>query len=314
MRLLQRYALLVGAFALVFLAFLGFVRPWYLQWGATAEERTMELPGDDIVPATGTQNTRGITIHAPADRIWPWLAQTGQDRGGFYSYDLLENIVGCEMPNPGVLLPDKQHWKIGDKLWMYPPDKAGGAGFATLRVLEPGHALGFGTRMLGTKLDEPENGSWSFVLVPIDANTTRLLIRGRGTPQRSLLGTAFDRSVFEPVHFAMERRMMIGIAGMAEGDPPSGLADDLQIGLWMIAFGLIGVAKFLVIFCDRWQRPLAGFATGLVVFQVLTLGQPHVAIGTVLVAGLAALLFLPRRAHPASGGGGGASVADTAAP
>jgi len=312
MRILQRYALLVGTFGLVFVAFLAFVRPWYLSWGATADEQAMPLPGDSIVPDAGTQNTRAITIHAPPEKIWPWLAQTGQDRGGFYSYDRLENIVGCDMPNPGVLLPDKQHWQIGDKLWMYPPDKAGGGGFATLRVIEPGRALGFATRMLGTKLDAPEDGSWSFVLVPIDADSTRLLIRGRGTSHRSLLGTAFDRSIFEPVHFAMERRMMIGVAGMAEGHPPSAAADDVQILLWFLTFGLVGVAKFLVVFCDRWRRPLAGFATGLVVFQILTFAQPPIALGIVLVAALAALLFWP--AHRASGDRASATVADTAAP
>lgn len=314
MRLLQRYGLLVGTFGLVFLVFLGFVRPWYMSWGSTAAEREMALPGDDIVASAATQNTRAITIHAPPDQIWPWLAQIGQDRAGFYSYDRLENLFGCQMPNPGVLLPDKQHWNIGDKLWMYPPDKAGGIGFATLRVLEPGRALAFGTRMVGTTLDEPEDGSWSFTLVPIDAGATRLLIRGRGTAERSLLGAAFDRSVFDPVHFAMERRMMIGLARMAEGNPPSGIADDIQIGLWVITFGLIGIAKFLVVFRERWPRPLAGFAASLVVFQILTLAQPHVVVGALLVAGVAALLFWPVSALGAPDRGPSATLADTAVP
>jgi hypothetical protein len=139
-----------------------------------------------------------------------------------------------------------------------------------------------------------------------------LLFRGRGTAQRSLLGTAFDRSVFEPVHFAMERRMMIGLAGIAEGKPPSKLADDIQLSLWLISFVLIGIAKFLVVFRERWERPLAGFAASLVVFQILTLGQPHVLIGSVLVAGLGALLLWP--AHRASAHTGSATVADTASP
>lgn len=217
MRVLQRCGMLVGTFALIFVGFLWFVRPWYLSWGATADEQQLALPGDEIVRDAGAQNTRAITIHAPADQIWPWLAQLGQDRGGFYSYRRLENLVGCEMPDPGMLLPEKQHWQLGDKLWMYPPDKASGQGFATLRAMVPGRALAFGTRMFGTESDDPEDGSWAFVLVPIDAGTTRLLVRGRGAEGRSLLGTAFDRSIFEPVHFAMERRMMTGLAGTVEG-------------------------------------------------------------------------------------------------
>jgi hypothetical protein len=309
MRIFQRFGLLLGTFGLIFVAFLVFVRPWYLQWGSTEAEQQLVLPGDDIVRGDHTQNTRAITIHAPAEQIWPWLAQTGQDRGGFYSYDRLENLFGCEMPDPDALLPDKQHWQVGDKLWMYPPDKAGGQGFATLRVIVPGRVLAFGTRMFGTTLSEPENGAWIFALQPIDASTTRLLVRGHGTTARSLLGTAFDRSIFEPVHFAMERRMMIGIKGMAEGTPPSQLVDDLQIALWAITFVLIGITKGLVIFQDRWERPLAGFAASLIVFQILTLVQPHVLVGTFLVAAIAAIVWWPSRATTAQQAGDRAAVA-----
>jgi hypothetical protein len=96
-------------------------------------------------------------------------SQLGQDRGGFYSYDILENLVGCAMPTTDRLLPERQSWQIGDKLWMYPPEKAGGIGFATLRVRVPGRALGLATRAPGTPLTAPEDGSWSFILEPLDA-------------------------------------------------------------------------------------------------------------------------------------------------
>ena len=111
-------------------------------------------------------------------RVWPWLAQLGQDRGGFYSYRVLENLFGCEMPDIEDLVPRLQNWKLGDKLWMYPPHKARGTGFAVLAV--HGRA---GPRLcdaaIGTPATAPEDGSWSFVLKPIDAGTTRLLFRGR---------------------------------------------------------------------------------------------------------------------------------------
>ena len=110
----------------------------------------MALPGDEIVPAARSRETRAITIAAPAAQVWPWLAQLGQDRAGFYSYRLLENLVGCEMPNIEQLDPRLQSWKLGDKLWMYPPRKAGGVGFAVLAAYEPGRALGFATRQIGT--------------------------------------------------------------------------------------------------------------------------------------------------------------------
>ena len=141
-------------------------------------------------------------------------------------------------------------------------------------------------------------GFTGFEVLPIEHDSTRLVIRGRGPANRSWLGTSFDRAIFEPAHFVMERRMMTGLAGVATGHPRSSFDDDIQIVLWAITFALIGAAKLLVVFRDRWQRPLAGFASGLVVFQVLTLAQPHVLVGCILVAGVAAVLWWPaERAH-----------------
>ena len=150
---------LAGSLVALFLAFLLVVRPWYLRWGATDDETRRPLPGDAIIPNAAGQETRAITIRAPVERVWPWLAQIGQDRGGFYSFDLLENLVGCEMPTADVLRPDRQTWRLGDKLWMYPPNKAGGIGFATLRAYVPGRALGFSTHAPGSST-KVGDGSW----------------------------------------------------------------------------------------------------------------------------------------------------------
>jgi hypothetical protein len=274
------------------------LRPWYLHWGATPEEMTRRLPGDEIVTAAGPQGTRAITIDTPVERVWPWLAQIGQDRGGFYSYDLLENLVGCEMPTEDVLRPDKQSWALGDRLWMYPAQKAEGIGFATLRVYVPGRALGFGTRMTGTSLDQPENGSWSFVLEPIDPTHTRALVRGRGATGRSLLGTAFDQSIFEPAHYAMERRMLIGLKQVAEGGSRERWKNDLQVMLWMIVFAMVVLSVGVVVAGRRWGRGVLAFLGTAGIFQVLTLGQPHPAIGVGLTAVAGVLLFWAVRPSP----------------
>ena len=69
-------------------------RPWQLHWGAAGEEIDTVLPGDDLIPGPDLVTTRGITIGVPPGQVWPWLAQLGQGRGGFYSYDLLENLAG----------------------------------------------------------------------------------------------------------------------------------------------------------------------------------------------------------------------------
>jgi hypothetical protein len=291
--LFMRLAALAAALVALGLVFGLVVRPWYLSWGTTPAERTMTLPGDLIVPGAANQETRAITIHARADAVWPWVAQIGQNRGGFYSYDMLENLVGCEMPTTDVLRPDKQRWAPGDRLWMYPSTKAGGAGYAVLRAYVPGRALGFGTWFAGTPPTGPEDGSWSFVLLPENDSTTRLLVRGRGAPGRSLLGVAFDRSVFEPMHFVMEKRMMIGIAQLAEGGTRGRVWNHVQVVLWFVTFAIFVAGLASVFVVPAWKRALTGTAAAAVVFQILTLGQPPVDVGILLVLVVAAMLWWP---------------------
>ena len=288
-----RVLAVLGAFVVLGLAFAVLVRPWYLRWGATDAETVMPLPGDSIVPGAAAQETRAVTIRAPVDRVWPWLAQIGQDRGGFYSYDLLENLVGCEMPTVDSLRPDRQSWAVGDKLWMYPSTKAGGIGFATLREFVPGRALAFGTHMAGTPPTGPEDGSWSFVVRPITDSTTRLLVRGRGAPGRSLLGVTFDRAIFEPMHFAMERRMMLGVKDLAEGHDRGRLWNHAQVVLWFVTFALFVMALASVFWRRLWRRALSATCIAAIVFQILTLGQPPIDIAGLLVLITAAVLWWP---------------------
>src|SRR5207248_10050284 len=73
------------------------IRPWMMRWGATDEERCKPLPGDELVPNPITTSTRAITVDAPVEAVRPWLAQIGQDRGGFYNYELPENLEGCNV-------------------------------------------------------------------------------------------------------------------------------------------------------------------------------------------------------------------------
>ncbi|SRR6266849_2050451 len=295
---MRALALLVVSIAII-VAFFLIVRPWYLRWGATDDEMRRPLPGDEIIASAVAQETRAITIQAPIGRAWPWMAQLGQDRGGFYSYDLLENLVGCEMPTEDRLSPEKQSWQVGDKLWMYPKRKAGGIGFATLHVYLAGRALGFGTHVAGTPPTGPEDGSWSFVLEPVDASTTRLLIRGRGASGRSLLGVAFDRSIFEPIHFMMERRMMLGIKQLSEGSSRGRILNHVQVAFFALALVFIVVVAMQILRRERWGRPLAGFIAAAVVFQILTLAQPPLAAGAALLVLVAGILWWPPRPEAA---------------
>ena len=196
-----------------FLAYAGAVvalRPWYLTWGTTPDERMMALPGDGLVPEAHYRMDHAITIHASADAVWPWLAQMGQDRGGFYSYDELERLVGADIHNANELVPAWQQRDTGDLVRAVPADWMGGRFGRDIgwRVahLDPGRAIVL--------------QNWgAFVVRPIDARTSRLQIRlrGDGTPtvRGALLGP-LGLLVFEPAHFIMERGMMRGIKERAE--------------------------------------------------------------------------------------------------
>lgn len=289
----KRALWVAGMFFVLAALFFGVARPSYRNWGSTREEQRRSLPGDELFPNAVAQQTRAITIDASIDKVWPWVAQLGQDRGGFYSFDVLENLVGCEMPTVDYLRPDKQTWQIGDKLWMYPPRKAGGMGYATLGTYIPGRALGFSGRAMGTPATEPENGSWSFVLEPVDASHTRVLVRGRDGAGRSWLGLAFDRAIFDPAHFVMERRMLIGIKELVETGSRTRMLNDVHVALWTITFMLFVVSLVRVFTRRQWIQQLAGALTAGIVFPILTLMQPPIVGGIILIYAVVAVMASP---------------------
>lgn len=178
------------------------IRPWHLRWGATDEELKEPLIGDELTPNPKLRATHAITINAPARDVWPWLVQMGQTRGGFYSYTWLENLAGCHMRNADEIVPEWQQLKVGDSVWLHPK-----APPVEVAAIEPGRAL----------VLKP----WgAFVIRPIDERTTRLIIRSQGDYdpdlKNELLNFLLWRVVFEPAHFIMERKMLLGIKERAE--------------------------------------------------------------------------------------------------
>jgi hypothetical protein len=187
-------------------AYLLAFRPWFLRWGATAEEARAALPGDELVPDPAIQATRAVTVRAPVEDVWPWLAQIGQDRGGFYSYDWLENLAGCRLRNADRLHPEWQRRAVGETVPLHPA-----AGLKVQRF-EPGRVLAL-------------EGGWCFVLAPLDAHTTRLYARSR--VGRGPGALAYGLFVELP-HFVMERAMLLGIKRRAErAAEPDTLLDDV---------------------------------------------------------------------------------------
>jgi hypothetical protein len=270
------------------------LRPWFRGWGAGEVLRRAKLPGDGLV-AGRPRETRAIDIAAPADAVWPWVAQIGQDRGGFYSFAVLENLAGCELTNLDHLEPSLQSWGPGDRLWMYPRTKAGGMGQAPLALHEPGRALVFYTRRPGTRLVDPPDGTWAFIVEPRDARTSRLIVRSNGTPSPSLLGAAFEGAIFEPMHFVMERKMMEGVKLRAEGGVASDAADDTLVIFWTVTFALFVASLVLVLSGRGTRRHLATLVGAAVAF--LTLVQPNLVVAAVLVTALGAGIVWPYRSN-----------------
>jgi hypothetical protein len=209
-----------GTIALVAAAvggYAGVLRPWMLTWGATAEEASGALPGDDVVSAARYQATHAVTIDAPRAEVWAWLVQIGQGRGGMYSYDWLENVVGLGMHSADRIDPALQRLAVGDEVWLTPRDASVPVYFSAVQV-EPPYAL-----VLGPGSAEPAPGmpypSWAFRLTPIGDQSTRLVCRFRSDFDPGFPGTFTNKYALEPVHFVMERKMLLGIKERAERTP-----------------------------------------------------------------------------------------------
>lgn len=193
----------VGAVALYW----GRLRPWTYRWGADDDEVTAALPGDELVATNTPRTTRAVTIDAPIADVWPWLAQIGEDRAGFYSYSVLERAVGATVHNASTVHPEWQDIGVGDTVWL--ARRYGEAARQVVAALKPYSYLilmspdDYQRVQRGSKA----SGAWSFHLSE-QGGWTRLLVRGSGG--------AVGHAAFDIPHFVMEQKMMRGIRARAE--------------------------------------------------------------------------------------------------
>lgn len=192
-----------GAIAL----YLGKVRQWMYTWGADDGEISAVLPGDEFVAADTPRTTRALTIDAPVAMVWPWLAQIGEDRGGFYSYDWLERAAGTEIRNADVIHPEWQDIGVGDTVWL--ARRYGESARQVVAAVKPLSHLVLMSPDDYERMQRGEkaSGAWSFHVRP-QSGWTRLVVRGSG----GVVG----RAVFDIPHFVMEQKMMRGIRHRAE--------------------------------------------------------------------------------------------------
>jgi hypothetical protein len=190
-------------------AYVLLVRGWHLRWGATDAEVSATLPGDALLPDADLVATRSVTIDADASNVWPWLVQLGQGRGGFYSYDLLENLVaGCNIRSADHLVGGWQHIAVGDAVKLHPEVAL------AVAVVEPGAALVLRGGVPGGATAPPYDFTWAFVLRPAPHNMTRLVVRERYAYSRRWAPVLVE--AVEAVSFVMSRKMLHGIRDRAE--------------------------------------------------------------------------------------------------
>jgi hypothetical protein len=186
------------------------VRGAITRWGATDAELRAVWPGDGLVERPKLTWTNALTVNRPACDVWPWLVQLGQGRGGLYSYDWLENLLGCGVHSTGRVIPELQvPLKVGDRVVRM----ARYAPFNPVAFVEPGHALVFGGVRDADEdlLAGRASTTWAFIVEPIDDDHCRLVVRSRGDSLMARLQA--------PVQFVMQRKMMIGIKQRAEALP-----------------------------------------------------------------------------------------------
>jgi hypothetical protein len=189
-------------------AYVLIARPRQLRWGATDAEFNESLPGDDLIANADLSATRAITIRASAGQVWPWIAQLGQGRGGFYSYDFLENLAGCDIHSSDRIVPEWQHVVIGDEVRLAPEVRL------VVSSVEPRRSLVLRGGIRMGNVAPPYDFTWAFALRDEPDETTRLLVRERYAYTRP-----WARLVVEPaeaVSFLMSQKMLRGIRDRAE--------------------------------------------------------------------------------------------------
>ena len=157
------------------------------------------LPGDELLAHPDGVSTRAITIDAPAAAVWPWIAQMGPaPRGGAYTYDWIENLLGLDMHSLDHVLSEFQHPEVGDAIGL-------GSNRMRLERVEPERVLAWRS--------EDGNWVWTFVLSERDG-ATRLISRNRF--RLPTLRARIGMLPMEPASLVMERKMLLGIKVRAE--------------------------------------------------------------------------------------------------
>jgi hypothetical protein len=247
-------------------------------WGATPAEITRALPADDLVPAPDLTWNHALTIHAPADEVYPWLMQIGDSRAAFYSITFIENAFCALSGECRYVNADRVHPE-----WQAPAKGMQGiiVDYMAIQDYQPGqYVLATATEKL------PLKWTWLWYLEPVDASTSRLIVRHRidfpSDAPKSLIDAVFATG------YVMERGMLLGIQARAEGAVPSPVEEPLGALVWLLVFAMgVACAVRFVRVANGYHALGVGLEAILVLFG-LTYIQPPMVLRIVLMLMVAA--------------------------
>lgn len=276
----------IGLGLALFITILGFgiANALIPTWGSTPEEQAYVLPGDEIFTHPVLKWNHAITITAPPEEVWKWIAQVGDTRAGYYSYRYIEKAVtamsGVDTTeyyrNINAIHPE----------WQTPPDGQGMImDVLVLREFQPGQYM-----VAGPKEENSEAGLlWTWAIRPLENGQTRLLVHMRiqlpGAEGNQAIETALNLTTF-----MMERKMMDGIRLHAEGGTE---ADWVQIAEALIWFGVLAIgiaAAFQFINKLEWKLPLYAGLGAVSTLFVLVYLQPALWLRIIIAIALASIL------------------------
>jgi len=179
------------------------IRPWFLTWGATPSEIAASMTGDDVISHPTEVSTRAVTIKAQTEDVWSWLVQMGYQRGGLYTYDCIDQLLGAlDRPSAERIVPQFQHLEVGDAI------PIGNGPDWPVIDLEPNRFLVVHIQERGMEY------TWAWVLNELDESHTRLVLRIRSRLTRPLLAVLFH--LVDAGSFMMTRQHLLGIKRRAE--------------------------------------------------------------------------------------------------
>jgi hypothetical protein len=211
-----------GAFGMLFDLLTPFLRPYRAHWGLSAEEAAASFVGDSYVVHPNWMWTHAVQVAAEPKQIWPWVAQIGQDKAGFYAYQWLENLAGCRIRNADTIHPEWAVSEVGQEFRIHPNAPplvvAELVPWRHFLVTTPNQRLG-----LQEEAARAEGGpkvSWLFLVQPLREGQSRVVSRYRIAHGRDLrTRLTYGPSLLEPIGFAMDRQMLLGIKERAERGP-----------------------------------------------------------------------------------------------